>query len=204
MKKNLTMLVCVALLAACGTSPKVSFYTLRATVTASAERQEPATEYAVIVGPASVPDLVDRPQIVTRTGDNQVTISETARWAESPKYEIPRVVADDLQPQLKGAHVYVYPQGPANGAINVVLDVQSFDSVLGNSVGVDVVWTLRPPQGVALTGRSVILEGVSGGGYEALVAAHARALSTVSRDIAAALRGSIPASTAAAAPAAGR
>jgi hypothetical protein len=40
----------------------------------------------------TVPDVVDRPQFVTRAGLNQVTINEFARWGEPLKGEIARVI----------------------------------------------------------------------------------------------------------------
>ncbi len=183
----------VLLLAACGSSPKVSYYTLRTTPTA--DRQGASAGYPVVIGPISVPDMIDRPQVVIRTGSNQVAINEMARWAEPPRAEIPRVIADNLRPLLPGAHVSIYPQGAdSEGALSVAIDVQSFDSAPGEAATVDILWTLRSAGKAPMKGRSIVREPVAGAGYDALVAAHARALTAVSRDIAAA----IPAARAAA------
>ena len=49
-----------------------------------------------MVGPVTVPELVDRPQMVTRVSDNEVAVNEFARWGESLKSNIPRVIASNL------------------------------------------------------------------------------------------------------------
>ena len=71
----------------------------------------------------------------------------------------------------------------------MLVDIQRFDSVLGEAVTIDALWTVRRAAGGATkTGRSSVRETVSGAGFDALVAAHSRALASVSRDIAGAIR----------------
>jgi hypothetical protein len=47
---------------------------------------------------------------------------------------------------------------------------------------------VRGPKGAARSGRTVAREGVTDSSFDALAAAHSRALATVSEDIAAAIR----------------
>ena len=57
------------------------------------------------------------------------------------------------------------------------------------TVTIDALWTIRPPSGgEPKRGRSAAREQSGGDGYDALVAAYGRALATVSRDIAEAIR----------------
>ena len=53
---------------------------------------------------------------------------------------------------------------------------------------VDAVWAVRGAKGGARSGRTVAREGVTDSSFDALAAAHSRALATVSGDIAAAIR----------------
>ncbi len=182
----LAALFALAALTACGSSPKSSFYTLSAI--------EPANQgtsngsYSIAIGSVAVPDVIDRPQFVTRTGANELTINEFARWGEPLRAEIPRVVAANLARDLDGAFVSIYPQSAGGIAdFRLQLDIRRFDSLLGEAATVEVVWTLRPAKGAAVSGRSVAREATAGAGYDALVAAHSRALASVSRDIAAAV-----------------
>ncbi|QQC66963.1 PqiC family protein [Paraburkholderia ginsengisoli] len=172
-------------------SPSASFYTLspdRSLASSGATRS-----IAVVIGPVTIPDIVDRPQIVTRVGDNQVEVNEFARWAQPLSGDIGRVIAADLAVLLNSPQISVYDltHDPL-GVWHVRIDVMRFESAPGRDVTVDVLWAVRPPgkARAVTTGRSVAREAVSGPGYESLVAAHDRALASVSRDIASALQAS--------------
>jgi len=181
-------LLAVTTLSGCASTPKSNFYTLSSGV--GLERSEAKAQYTVAVGPLTVPEIIDRPQIVTRSGPNQVQIAEFERWASPVRSEISRAIADDLTQQLDGAYVYVYPQiVVASADYQVLLEVQRFDSKPGDAVTVEALWTVHPAQGGAVkNGRSVAHEATKGDSYDALVAAYSRALMSVSRDIAEAIR----------------
>lgn len=176
-------------LAGCGSSPPNRFYTLESRATA-----EPAAgniSYSVTVVSVSVPDLVDRPQMVLRVNANRVAITEQSRWAEPLKSAIARAVAGNLGRLLDGARVGFYPQNTsADADYRVVVDIQRFESEPGTAVTIEVLWTVKAAKGKAdKSGRSHVRETVTGSDPEALVAAHERALISVSRDIATAIRG---------------
>ena len=147
-----------------------------------------AAAYSVAVGPVSVPELVDRPQLVLRVAPNEVMIAEQSRWAEPLKSEIPRVIAGNLA-QLLNARVSAYPQNTGGDAdYRVTVDVQRFDSTLNDAATVEALWTVQPAKGAAKSGRSLVREATGGASYDALVVSHGRALAAVSRDIADAIR----------------
>jgi len=179
----------LALLAGCGSAPKEQFYTL-ADPAPKTTGSLSGLEYGVAIGPVYVPDSVDRPQFVLRTPGAEVRIAEQVRWAEPLKEGIARAVATNLAHFLNNARVSPRPYAAGGDAdYRVVLDVQRFDSTLGESATLDVMWTVRRTKdGEQQTGRVRVQEAVSDAGYEALVAAHGRALGAVSRDIAEAIR----------------
>lgn len=179
------LLLSALLLAGCGSTPKTSFYTL--TPAAAGTRADAKGSYSVAIGPVAIPDSVDRPQMVLRTGANQVAISEFERWAGPLRNEIALALAENLRSRLGGASVFTYPQG-IGADVNVSVDVQRFDSALGEVATVEVLWQVRPAKGAPRSGRSQVREAAGGAGYDALVAAHGRALAAVSGDIAAAIR----------------
>ena len=73
----------------------------------------------------------------------------------------------------------------------MTIDVQRFDSIQGEAAIVDAVWAVRKTTGgQTRSGRTVAREAVQGEGFDALAAAHSRALGTLSSDIAAAIRAS--------------
>jgi ABC-type transport auxiliary lipoprotein component len=94
----------LALLAVgCGTPPKEYFYTLSDYTSGDYTLGDLATgdaggsNYSVAIAPVSVPEDVDRPQMVVRAGGHRVEMSELHRWAEPLKSEIPRVLAVHLR-----------------------------------------------------------------------------------------------------------
>jgi uncharacterized lipoprotein YmbA len=136
-----------------------------------------------------VPEVVDRPQLVLRVNETQVRLDEFARWAEPLKRQIPHVIAADLAQLFPGALISNFTLADPAAAYRVSVDVQSFESVPGDAAALSVLWVVRPPKpGTPVSGRSVVRERTTAPGYDALVAAHSRALAAVSRDIAAAIR----------------
>ena len=182
----------IALLTGCGTSPKSTFYTI-----SSATPQQPqeanaskAAPYSVSIGPITVPDTVDRPEIITRSGANRLLIHEYHRWAEPLRSEIPKIIAQDLMGLLGTYRVSSYPQRADEDAdYHVTLDIQRFESTLGGNATIEALWSVSkrssPPP---VKGYTVATEATGADTYDALVAAHRRALAAVSRDIAAAIR----------------
>lgn len=180
-------LLAAAMLAGCSSPPKTSFYTLAQAAAPARDDAKASSSYSVAIGPVGIPESLDRPQMVLRAGANQVAISEYERWAGPLKSEIALAIAESLKPLLGGASVFTYPQG-AYAEVNVSVDVQRFDSALGEAATVEVLWQVRPAKGAARSGRSLVREAAGGPGYDALVAAHGRALAAVSNDIATAIR----------------
>jgi uncharacterized lipoprotein YmbA len=174
-------------LAGCGPSATARFYTLNSTATAQGA---PATSYAVSVGPVSVPGYVDRPQFVVQAAPNRVALDEFNRWAAPLDEGIARVVAGDLTVLLGTTQVITFPLPPGfTPAYQVTIDVQRFESTPGKGVVVDAIWVVRRSAGgEPRMGRTVASDTVEGEGFDALAAAHSRALAKVSGDIATAIR----------------
>jgi len=149
-----------------------------------------AADYSISVGPVTVPSLVDRPQIVIRTGPNQVNVEEFERWASPLREDIGRIVAKNLITLLGTTKVTLFPQATAAGAsYRVTIDVLHFDSALGKEAYLDALWTLTSAKsGQSYSGRITLSEVAQGSDYAALVAAHSRALEQLSADIASAFR----------------
>ncbi len=186
------VLFAVAVLAGCGSPPKERFYTLSAAgVAASATAA--GSGAPVVVGPVTLPEVVDRPQLVVRIGANEVAILEQHRWAEPLKSEIPRLIARTLSQLLGAARVFAYPESVSQEAgLRVTVDILRFDAALGIDASVEALWSVRRlPGGKPITGRSVVREPIAVEGYDAVVAAYGRALATLSRDLARAIRTSM-------------
>jgi uncharacterized lipoprotein YmbA len=177
-------------LAGCGSSPKPTYYTLSSS-TPPTEQVQPTASFSVVVGPVTLPELVDRPELVVRAAANRVELVEQHRWAEPLKREVPRVIGANLSRLLGTTRVFAYQQsGPGDADYRVVIDFERFDSIPGDSVTVEARWSVRRVAGGSglRTERSTVRVPTDGQGYDAVAAAHARALELISEKIAEAIR----------------
>ena len=180
----LTTLV-AAMAAGCASAPS-RYYNLTSTATADGT---PAASYAVVVNPVSVPAVVDRPEFTVQIAPNRVAVDEFNRWAEPLNDNIASVVAGDLAVLLGTPQVATVRLANFDPAYRVTIAIQRFESVPGKSVLVEALWVVHQSAGdTAQSGHTVASEPVSGNGFDALAAAHSRALAKVSGDIAAAIR----------------
>jgi uncharacterized protein len=176
----------VVLLATGCASPPSRFYTLSANATPGTVQ----STVSVAVGPVSVPAAVDQPQIVVSTGPNQVIFDEFNRWASPLQDNLSRVVAENLVAILGTPRVTLFPKTlSADAEYRVQIEVRNFESAPGKSASLDAVWTVRRMKdGKSQTGRTSVREPLSESGYEALAAAHSRAVARMSQDIADAIK----------------
>lgn len=189
MRNHISPLVVVAFgavfLAACASAPS-KFYTLNSTAKGDGKS---GANYAVAVGPVSIPAEVDRPQFTVQIAPNRVSIDEFNRWAEPLNSNIARVVAGDLAVLLGTPRVVAVPLANFDPDCRVTIDIQKFESLPGKSVQIEAVWVVRKSAGgLPVSGRTSVTEKVTDGSFEALAAAHSLALGKVSGDIAAAIR----------------
>ena len=176
----------LALLAGCATAPS-KFYALSSTATLDAA---PPAPYAVLVGPVSIPASVDRPEFVVEVAPNRVELDEFNRWASPLQNNISRVVAENLVTMLGTQRVAQFQQSlNLDADFRVAIEVQSFDSALGESATLNAVWIVRRTKdGKSQTGRTSLREPTSAAGFEGIAAAHSRALTKMSQEIADAVR----------------
>ena len=178
--------VVVAIAAACASTPPPRFYTLSSTAPSGAA----TSKLSVAVGPVSIPAIVDLPQIVVSTGPNQVALDEFNRWASPLQNNISRVVAENLVALLGTPRVSQFQQSlNADADYRVAIEVQSFESAPGEAATLNAAWLVRRTRdGKSETGRTTVRESAGDKGFDALAAAHSRALLRMSQEIADAIR----------------
>jgi uncharacterized protein len=190
MAGRIALLISIAFIAVtaagCGTSAPARFYTLDSTAVVDGA---PATHTAVMVGPVTVPASVDQPEFVVQVASNRVEVEEFNRWAAPLNDGIARAVAGDLAVLLGTPDVATAPMANFNPGYWVTIDVQRFESTRNEAALLEAVWAVRKTAGGGTrSGRTVAREAVQGEGFDALAAAHSRALARMSGDIAAAIR----------------
>jgi len=170
-------------------SPPSQFYILAATARPEAGASPAA--YVVAVDGVALPATVDRPQFVVQKGPNRVAVDEFNRWAAPLASSVAGTLAENLVVLLGTSRVVSGPLAPSfDPAYRVTVDILRFESVPGEAATLDALWLVRRPGAGAATtsGRTTLREPVQGQGYDALAAAHSRAIAGMSRDIAAAIR----------------
>lgn len=180
------MLACCAL-AGCASTPVPHFYTLGSQATGPAQTVPAST--GVTITSLTIPELVDRPQLVLRTGSNQVAVLDNQRWAESLKTGIARVLATDLAAQL-GTSVVGLPtdRSTRKGDILVSIDIARFDSTLNGMVQIDARWSVRGAADAAASSASASAQEPSGATVDDVVTAHDRALARIAAAVAQTVR----------------
>jgi uncharacterized protein len=180
------LLVCamsLALVGCFGTSRPSRFYTLEP-LQARDGPGSTAIEATLAVGPVELPDYVDRPQIVTRSGTNEVVIAEFERWGGSLDRQISGSLVATLRGRLAPQQIAVVPWKSdvlsSGTPYRVTVSVSRFDGVPGHSVVLQARWELRTRSGgkEELLGvkEASVTEQIDGPEYDALVAAMQRAL----------------------------
>ena len=143
------------------------------------------------VFPVSMPDYLDRPQIVTRVSDNEIKLDEFSRWAEPLKDSFTRALVQNLSTLLDTAKVVRTTRSSGVPmALQVGVEVVQFDGTLGGEVVLIVQWGVFEADGKKLLmgKRSSFKEPTGAATYEALVAAESRAVAALSREIAEAIK----------------
>jgi uncharacterized protein len=181
------------LLGGCASSPQSRFYLLQSQVPpGQAGATMSSADGAVFgIGPVRLPEYLDRPQIVTRTGRNELQLAEYDRWAEPLKDSFTRVLTENLAALLPSNAVVVFPwPKSAHVKYQVMAEVSQFDGTAGRQVQLIAQWSILDVAAnkAVVTKKTGITKPVSSGGYESLVAAENEALGEFCGEIAAALK----------------
>ena len=179
-------------LAGCfGTSRPSRFYTLEPLEVRDGPGST-ATDATLLVGPVELPDYVDRPQIVTRSGTNELVIAEFERWGGSLDKQISGSLVATLRDRLAARQIAVVPWKSAivssGTPYRVTVSISRFDGVLGHSVVLQVRWELCMQSGGKVESLGVkeasVTEQINGPGYDSLVVAMQRALVNLGQQMA--------------------
>lgn len=181
---------CLPLLAGCGKSAPTHFYSL-STVAPKADSAPDGPCLALGVGPVDLPAYLDRSQIVTRIGENQMHLAEFDQWIESPHDNFQRALTDNLSRLVCAKPLFTYPW-PVGGHPDrqIVIQVARFDGSLGQEAVLRVSWSVLDADNATLDWRTAdYREVVSGPDYAALAAAQSRLVEKFAKDVAASLHG---------------
>jgi len=173
------------LVAACGSSPPTSYYTLDPVY--AGPTGVSLDEARIGVGPFIFPALLDRPQIVVRGHRNEVILSEYARWADDLEQRFQAVVARDLVVATGTSHVYEYPwRDNFSVDYRILGAVDGFAPHTNGEVSLKIRWILQDGDGdkTLMTHHGHYTEKADPDNYGEIAAAMGRAIASASADMA--------------------
>lgn len=134
--------------AACvGTSQNSKFYTLK-----SFAEPEGGKVYAlksnIGVQEVSLPDYLDRPQMVTSSHDSmEFKFSEFHRWNDSLSLIFQRVLAEDLSAYFPKSQIDMQESGRENFNYLIAVEIIQFDGSFNQKAVLDAKWRVTSASG---------------------------------------------------------
>ncbi|NNE37101.1 MAG: membrane integrity-associated transporter subunit PqiC, partial [Gammaproteobacteria bacterium] len=175
----------------CASSPPVHFYLLDSGDHSSVESATSAEGDQMIgIGPVRFPDYLDRPQIVTRSGDNELVLSETHRWVEPLEENFSRILAVHFS-RLTGSSISIEPSRNRTSLdLRIIIDVVRFDTDANGNINLVSYWQVEnqdSTQRIAQRRSTIEITGYSNSNYPAIVDSMSEAVARLAGEIAGAL-----------------
>jgi uncharacterized lipoprotein YmbA len=168
-----------------GSSPASRFYTLSTLSSVAGQGGAgggPA--FRVRVAPVTLPEGVDRPQLVRRTGENTVVVDEFDRWVEPLDALLRNTLVQNLGALAPDAQVLGDAAPGLSADRTVVVAVNRLD--LSSQLVLDAVWFVLPAGAdqPEKTHRTQLVEAAGSGQPAEVAPALSRAMEKLSREIA--------------------
>ena len=129
------------LLAACAESQPSRFYLLSSLP--PEDTADASKPLSVGVGPISMPEYLNRPQMVTRGGGTKLELAEFDRWGEPLDELFGRVMSENLSALLGTERVYRLPRRRTGTlSYQVEIDIFRFDADENGLVYLTARWSL--------------------------------------------------------------
>ncbi len=176
---------------ACAGSKDARFYVLSPVPASEAPKtQPPGAPPRVGLWPVGIPAQLDRSQIVTRSGQNELALAEFDLWAAPLGDQMTRVLAENLATLIPTERVAIFPWAKDTLIdYEVEVEVIRSDATLGGDCSLVANWSVfkRGARKGGVPGRSILIA-PAGKSYAEMVAVNSRLVGDLSRDIAAAVQ----------------
>ena len=143
------------------------------------------------VGPVTLAEYIDRPNLIIQQGPNQLAVADDHRWAGELSSSIARVTATNLGRNLGTGNVRTYPwQRDSEIRYQVTLDIRQLHSTEDGYALIEAGWRAYslPERTLKKSRTFVDREPLKSDGYPAMVAAQSQLLERLAESISASLR----------------
>jgi len=188
-------IVCLLLfmLVGCASSPPSRFYLLSPLQNENEVQPSAGVPCITIgIGPLKLPEYTNRPQIVTRTSQNELSRAQFDLWAEPLSNTFSRVIAENLTRLLCTESVHLFPWMASIKPDYIVrAEVMEISGDLDTTAYLQVQWTIwgAAERKELVRKRSNYSERVQDPTYHSLVQAYSIMVGQLSREIAEAIEG---------------
>jgi uncharacterized lipoprotein YmbA len=179
-----------------GTQKPTRLYMLQPLASSETNTEAGAVDdtFSLLVGPIRIPEYLNRPQIVTRTADNEIQLGVFHHWGEPLERNFASALAVNMSNLLSTTNIVLHPWARKKDVKYVLaVDVIRFDGEFNGNATLYARWYLTHWEGrnreVIATKISKHTETVGDESYENLVVAESRALEAFSREIAEVIKG---------------
>ncbi len=166
---------------------QTKFYTLSPLDNVSAAEPMPIS---IGIGPINLPAYLDRTEVVTRTGPNEMKVSENNRWAEPLTATFNRTLTEDLSRLLGPRQIIQFPWYATNEPdFQIEIVVYRFETDAKGEALLAGKWTIRDPRDQKMLYSSDMnIKEPAGSGDQAGAAALSQALGQLSQEVATTIR----------------
>jgi len=187
MFRKLSVILLVLLLSACGTSPKTNFYLLSSDNDIESNTSE---DISIGLWQINLPELIDRPEIVTRTGPYTIDMADFHRWAGDLENNVSILIAEELSHNLNTGYVTISPwPSYRNLDYQIKVLIREFTGELGGESKLEGAYIILNGKGnkKILDENFALKEKTKGGNYSDMVSAMSRLVIHLSAQISAAI-----------------
>ncbi|MBO7509495.1 MAG: membrane integrity-associated transporter subunit PqiC [Alphaproteobacteria bacterium] len=192
--KNIFLALSMTILAACGfgrESAPARFYALN--TPAVQQIRGPQKSVNVAIENVSVPQSVDRPQIVVKEKDSNImNVSEFDRWIEGLNTALPVSISENINMYAKNINARPGRNAASIGVAKYIVSVDfvKFETELDGEITMAAWWTVSNNHGDVLVQKKTNLSAetpesdLGGPDYDAIVAAQSQLIAKLSYKIA--------------------
>lgn len=96
------------------------------------------------LGPITIPRYLDRPEVVTRVSETQLSVSDTNRWAEPLETSVSSVLRQDLSSRLATAQIIPLPWSREQQIdYRVKVNFHNLECTAAGDAVVEASWTIQ-------------------------------------------------------------
>jgi uncharacterized lipoprotein YmbA len=185
--------ILTALAGCAGTSPPSNFYVLNSLPESPAAKQPAGDEnkLSIGIGPVTLPDYLNRSQIVTRVSPNELKVAAFDRWAEPLESSFPRILTENLAALLNTNQIVIFPWRQfVPFEYQVAVDVVRFDAEAEGKAVLITRWAIIAAnrETILMQRKSTFEAPLKSQSYSSIVSAQSQTMIDFSHEIAAAIK----------------